>query len=118
VNSGYIYAFLAYFSWGLFPIYWYCLKHIDSAEILAHRITWACFFYGLIWAYVTPSSVRREKILLAINRKHWLIPSAFLIGFNWFVYVYAVNRNHVLETSLGYFLSPLIIVGLGWFVLG
>lgn len=112
---GYIYATLAYFGWGFFPIYWKFLKHVPSLEILCHRVIWALAFYTLIlfwkektWKPFWPQDKRLFKNLLL---------SASLIMGNWFVYIYAVNSNQIVESSLGYFINPLVNVVIGVFVL-
>lgn len=111
LRIGAIYALLAYLAWGFFPIYWKFLKHVSPVEILCHRVLWAFVFYScllvlqkkksfLFW----PQSVRlRRNLLLA----------AVLLMANWFVYIYAVNSNQIVESSLGYFINPLVNIAIG-----
>jgi chloramphenicol-sensitive protein RarD len=114
-KSGYIYATLAYLGWGFFPIYWKFLKHVPALEILCHRVIWAFAFYCLIlfikersYKPFWPSS---KKLMYSL-----LLASA-LIMCNWFVYIYAVNSGQVVESSLGYFINPLVNVAIGVLVL-
>lgn len=96
--------------WGLFPLYWPLLKPIGALEILAHRVVWSLVVVVLLllatrklgWLRGTP----RGKLA-------WLTLAAVLVSFNWLLYIWAVNAGHVVETSLGYFINPLISVLLG-----
>lgn len=114
-RSGCIYAVAAYVCWGFFPIYWKLLKHVPPLEILCHRVVWAFLFYSLVLFY------RHKKITFywPMNRKHLIqltIGSCFLMS-NWFVYIYAVNSNRIIESSLGYFINPIINILIGVFFL-
>lgn len=108
---GYIYATLAYLGWGFFPIYWKFLKHVPSLEILCHRVIWSLAFYMIILRIKEKSF----KIFWPQNKKlliNLLVASAFIMT-NWFVYIYAVNSNQIVESSLGYFINPLINIAIG-----
>ena len=105
----------AYLLWGLFPLYWPLLEPAGSVEILAHRVVWSLVTVALLLV-VTGRSVRglpRDRRRLVL-----LAAAAVLIGVNWGVYIWGVNNHHVVETSLGYFINPLVSVGLGVLVLG
>ena len=114
MRNGLLAAVGAYFIWGLFPIYWKLLREIPSLEIAAHRILWCGLFVALYlsardgWRWLRELSPR----LLAM-----LCGSALLIGCNWWLYIWAVNSGHIVETSLGYFINPLVSLLLGVFVL-
>lgn len=105
-----LYGVSAYLMWGLFPLYWPLLKPIGALEILAHRVVWSLVVVVLLllatrklgWLRGTP----RGKLA-------WLTLAAVLVSFNWLLYIWAVNAGHVVETSLGYFINPLISVLLG-----
>lgn len=102
----------AYLFWGLHPVFWKFLKHVPSTEILAHRIFWSLVFFTIV---ITKRKAWKElitKIKGSAGISIYLLP-ALLIGSNWGVYVWAVNAGFVLETSLGYFISPLVSVFLG-----
>ncbi|HPN37479.1 MAG TPA: EamA family transporter RarD [Melioribacteraceae bacterium] len=115
MNKGLSYVLFAYIFWGLHPIYWKLLDHIPSLVIVSNRIIWSFIFFSII-------VVKRNLIKVLINKlkklniKNYLIP-AILIGLNWFGYVWAINNNYIIETSLGYYLSPFASVLLGVFLL-
>ena len=105
-------AVFAYVIWGVMPLYWHLLKEVPSLQIVMHRIVWSALLvagwlgwkYGRGWIRST----------LATPRAMWMLPlSGTLIAFNWGLYIWAVNAGHVVETSLGYFINPLINVVLG-----
>lgn len=108
-------ALAAFAAWGLLPVYWKTLEHVPAFEVLCHRIVWSLFFSGIIigvqgrWQEVRRVFASPQAIL------HLLL-SSLLIGGNWFIYIWAVNNGHVLETSLGYFINPLINVCLAFAV--
>jgi chloramphenicol-sensitive protein RarD len=104
----------AYCIWGLFPLYWKLVEQVPALQIISHRIVWS--FVTL--AIVVAARFRRE-IASQLDRRTVAIyaMAAVLISINWFLYVYAVNTGFVLETSLGYFITPLVNVLLGVLVL-
>ncbi len=112
VTSGFMAALASFFVWGLLPLYWKALKSVDSMEILCHRILWSLVFIAIIltvkrrWSE-TFAPLRSPKSLgiLAL--------SSLMIGANWLLYIWAVNSDHVLETSLGYYINPLVSMLLG-----
>jgi chloramphenicol-sensitive protein RarD len=116
-RNGLLAVTLAFVIWGLFPLYWHLLKDVPSFQIIAHRIVWSAVLLvgglGLVrgWGWL------RE--VWATPRRFWLLGlSSLLIGANWSLYIWAVNAGHVVETSLGYFINPLLSVVLGVVVLG
>lgn len=115
-KKGYIYATLAYLGWGFFPIYWKLLLAVPAVEILSHRILWGFVFYLAVLAY------KQKKISLFIpgelRERRLLQTAAVVIMMNWFVYVYAVNSGQVVESSLGYFINPLVNIVVGVLFLG
>jgi len=105
----------AYLMWGLFPLYFPLLEPAGAVEILAHRVVWSLVSVVLL-LLLTGRSLRslprdRRRLLL-------LVAAAALIAINWGVYIWGVNNHHVVETSLGYFINPLVSVALGVIVLG
>ena len=112
---GVLAAWLAYGIWGLFPLYFYALRPSGADEILAHRILWTLILCCVILA------LRKELIPLVRQLRGRLAIgvgiAAYLIGINWFVYVYAVGTGRTNEAALGYFLNPIVTVALGVFVL-
>ena len=100
--------------WGLFPLYWPLLEPADAVQILAHRILWSLVSVVVLFAVMRLQirSLPRDR------RRLWLlVAGGALIGVNWGVYIWAVNNHHVVETSLGYFINPLVSVALGVLVL-
>jgi chloramphenicol-sensitive protein RarD len=114
-KKGVFFALAAYLLWGLFPIYWKWLSHIPAFEILVHRIFWSILFYlAVILAMKTNWS--EFSLKLKFNPKKsmgFLALASALLSVNWFVYIWAVNSNHIVEASLGYFLTPLVNLFLG-----
>jgi chloramphenicol-sensitive protein RarD len=102
----------AYGLWGLFPLYFPLLEPAGGLEIVAHRVIWSLVFVGLLltvvrrWGHVRAAVSDRRTLLV-------LLGAAVLIAVNWLVFVIAVNSGHVVETSLGYFINPLVSVLLG-----
>lgn len=111
MNKGVGYALAAYIFWGFMPIYWKTLHAIPSTEIVTHRITWSFVFLLLVLVYK-----RYWSWLGAL--KDWRVAltfllSALLLSLNWGLYIWAVNAGYIVETSLGYFINPLVNVLLG-----
>jgi chloramphenicol-sensitive protein RarD len=105
----------AYVTWGLFPLYWTLLEPASAIEILAHRIVWSLVFVAALMLVV-----RRLSGALPRDRRglSLLAAAGLVIGVNWGVYIWAVNNEHVLEASLGYFINPLVTVAFGVLLLG
>ncbi|SCE65314.1 chloramphenicol-sensitive protein RarD [Micromonospora viridifaciens] len=114
---GYLYGFGAYLIWGFFPIYLKLLRPAGPVEILAHRIVWSVLFVALLLA-----AMRNIGFLRALARRPRALAgiavAAALIAVNWGTYIYGVNSDRVVETALGYFINPLVIVLIGVFFLG
>jgi chloramphenicol-sensitive protein RarD len=112
VNKGILYAAGAYTAWGLLPLFWKALQHVPALEILANRIVWAlvvALLVGVIrgrWAWLAEAARSPRTLLIFFG-------SALLLAVNWGLYIWAVNAGHVVETSLGYFINPLVNVFLG-----
>lgn len=110
-------AAAAFILWGLMPLYWHLLKSVPSLQIIVHRIVWSALLVvgWLLWKY--GRHWLRET--LRQPRSAWMLAiSGALIAFNWGLYIWAVNAGHVVETSLGYFINPLLNVVLGVALLG
>jgi chloramphenicol-sensitive protein RarD len=106
----------AYLCWGFFPLYWPLLDPAGSLEILAHRVIWSLLFVLLL---ITVMRRWRRFLDIARDRRMMLILAAasVVIAVNWGSFIYGVTNGHVVETSLGYFINPLVTVLLGVFVL-
>ncbi len=111
MKKGILFGIGAYALWGLFPIYWKLLQHVPALQLLGHRIGWS-FLLLLAVIFVTR---QWTDFRARLDRRTFLIYSlaALLIGVNWLTYVWAVNAGHIVETSLGYFINPLLSVLLG-----
>ncbi|MBW7652068.1 EamA family transporter RarD [Anoxybacillus sp. ST4] len=117
---GTIYALLAYVLWGILPLYWKLLEHIEAKEILSYRIVASFFFMiALLIVQKSWSTFLHTCRLLWREKKRAiaLIVASLLISVNWFIYIWAVNHNHMIEASLGYYMNPLLNVLLGVVVL-
>jgi len=117
MNKGIVYAVGAYIFWGIHPVYWKLLQHVDSIEIVSHRIFWSLIFFAVIISYRREWKILFNKFSESKNKFIFILP-AFLIGSNWATYIWAVNAGYIIETSLGYFICPLISVLLGVVFLG
>jgi chloramphenicol-sensitive protein RarD len=107
----------SYLLWGVLPIYWKLLKSVHSDEILVNRILWTCLFVNLIVALDPAKRAEALGILKTPKQLLTLVASAGLIAVNWFVYIVAVNAGHIVETSLGYYINPLLTIVIGFVLL-
>lgn len=116
MKRGLWYAAGAYVLWGVLPLYWKMLPQVPALEILAHRMLWSLVFVLLLtalrheWRALRAALRNRRTLLLSAL-------SALLLSINWWLYIWAVNAGFVVETSLGYFINPLVNVVLGVVVL-
>jgi len=115
-NNGIALALSAYIFWGVHPVYWKQLINVPSGEILCHRIVWSFLFFVIVISTRKEWPALIDKLKNSKNKFSIFAP-ALLIGSNWGMYVWAVNAGYVVETSLGYFISPLLSVFLGVFFL-
>lgn len=109
MNNGLINAIIAYIMWGVLPLYWKLFNDVPAGEILSHRVVWSFVFMGILVAIQRRwSDVKRiwtsRSLLLPLTA------SGLLIAINWLIFIWAVNNGHVVETSLGYYLNPLLNV--------
>lgn len=116
MRTGMLLAIIAYICWGLFPIYFKMLREIAPLEILLHRMIWSLLFLLAILAWRRQWSwmrtvLRRPRVLAGFTA------SALLLSTNWFVYIWSVNNDRVIDASLGYFINPLVSVLLGFVIL-
>lgn len=119
-KSGVLWAVLAYLIWGILPVYWKSLAHVSSVEILIGRIVWA-FFLTLLLILLLKNGRNLWDDLKGLWQKQksfWsLVAASILISGNWFIYIWAVNEGFLVQTSLGYYMNPLVSVLLGIFFL-
>jgi chloramphenicol-sensitive protein RarD len=111
-NKGIWYAIGAYASWGLFPLYWKLLKHVPALQLIGHRIIWSFLFLLVFILTIRPWAGFRSMVFTKNVLRVYFI-AALLIGINWLTYVWAVNTDHIVEASLGYFINPLLSVLIG-----
>jgi chloramphenicol-sensitive protein RarD len=117
LRKGYLAGIGAYVLWGVFPLYFTLLRPAGAVEILAHRVIWTVVFVALV--VTVARSWRRVGTLLRRPRTVAVVTlAATLIAVNWGTYIYGVNTARVVETSLGYFITPLISVAFGLVVFG
>ena len=109
-------ALSTYLIWGVLPLYWNLLARAEANEILAHRIIWS-FFFMVVVLMVTKrwQSFKEDCRALWQNKKRGaiLLLAAFTISLNWLTYIWAVNHGHVIDTSIGYYINPLMSVLFG-----
>lgn len=111
-RSGVIAGLVAYTLWGVFPVYFKLVESVTPLEVLAHRIVWSVLFGGLIillrrqWREVWRALTHRQMLL-------WLALAAVLISGNWLTYIWAIQNDRIFETSLGYYINPLLYVVVG-----
>ncbi|MFJ6937191.1 EamA family transporter RarD [Streptomyces sp. NPDC101132] len=116
-RTGLLYGFGAYGMWGLVPLFWPLLKPSGAVEILAHRMVWSLAVVGVAllalrrWGWIR--ELVRQPRRLALTAA-----AAAVITVNWGVYIWAVNNDHVVEASLGYFANPLVVIAMGVLLLG
>ena len=118
MNRGLWYGIGAYGIWGLFPIYWKLIEFVPADQIIAHRIVWSFLLLALVRASVIARRQVPEPLLASRRIVGLYTAAAILIAVNWFVYVWAVTHHFIVETSLGYFITPLVNVLLGVAILG
>ncbi|MFJ9868658.1 EamA family transporter RarD [Streptomyces sp. NPDC101165] len=115
-RAGLLNGFAAYGMWGLVPLFWPLMKPAGALEILAHRMVWSLVFVAVALLVVRRWAWAGE--LLRQPRRLGLIAlAAAVITVNWGVYIWAVNAGHVVETSLGYFINPLVTIAMGVLIL-
>jgi chloramphenicol-sensitive protein RarD len=111
-SLGFLYAVLAYASWGVFPIYWKFFGRVSPLEVISHRVVWSLvLMFGLTMG--TGQWKELREVLGDGRRLGVLLLTASLLSVNWGIFVYGVVNAHIVQTSLGYFLNPLFSVLLG-----
>jgi chloramphenicol-sensitive protein RarD len=111
MKKGILYGIGAYVCWGFFPIYWKSLRQVPATQLIGHRILWSFLMLFAVILFTRQWGEFRKTFNFKVIRIYSI--AAVLIGINWLVYVWAVNANYIVETSLGYFINPLLSVLLG-----
>lgn len=116
IKIGAIQAAISYIIWGILPIYWKLIGNVSANEILAHRIIWS-FLFMVLLLFVTKKWTPFLATLRGFQKnqkKFWaLVIASILISCNWFIYIWAVNHDQIIQVSLGYYINPLFSVLLG-----
>lgn len=115
-RAGVIAALSAFGFWGLVPIYYKGLQTVSAWEVLAHRVIWSVPLL-IIFLAIRDGRQFRHKLRLPPASIAWLVLSGLTVSINWLVFVWAVANDHILDTSLGYFATPLVSVLLGYLFL-
>ena len=116
-RRGLIVGAAAYAMWGVFPLYWTLLKPAGAIEILAHRVFWSLAVMAVLVVALRRVSQFKE-ILSTPRTRIFIMVASVVIAVNWGAFIWGVNNGHVVETSLGYFINPLVTVMMGVVLLG
>ncbi|CAB4953529.1 unannotated protein [freshwater metagenome] len=115
-KTGLAFGFSTYLIWGLFPLYWPLLKPANPLEIVSNRAVWTLGF-----CFISLALTKQLTSTLALFRNKRVIQglsvAAILISVNWLTYIWAVNKGHVVDASLGYYINPLVSIGFGVIIL-
>ena len=116
-RKGILLAVSAYCMWGFAPLYFKLLNHVSATEILIHRVIWSFVFMLIIMLFIGGFS--RLRLLLKQPKQLMVLTiTSIVIAGNWLLFIWAVNNDHMLDASLGYFINPLLNVLLGMLFLG
>ena len=111
-NIGLLSTLACYILWGLLPLYWHILEDLDSFFILCNRIIWSAVFTIAI-LLITKKFGEVKAVFRDKKKMRFMIPAAITITINWGVYIWAVNAGHLLDSSLGYYMNPLVVFAIG-----
>jgi len=111
-NVGLLSTLACYILWGLLPLYWHILEDLDSVFILCNRIVWSAVFTIAI-LLITKKFSEVKAVFRDKKKMRFMIPAAITITINWGVYIWAVNAGHLLDSSLGYYMNPLVVFAIG-----
>jgi chloramphenicol-sensitive protein RarD len=114
-RKGVLYGILCYGTWGFFPLYWKMLQHVPPVEILCHRMFWSMVFMVTLFVGIRRYPVRQH----VRTRRQFLLLflTGALMAANWGVYIWAINNGHIVQSSLGYYINPLLNVLFGFLFL-
>ncbi|NRA83294.1 MAG: EamA family transporter RarD [Gammaproteobacteria bacterium] len=116
-KQGVLFAVCAYVLWGIAPAYFKLIQHVAPTEILVHRIVWSFAFVCLI-IFVSSSWHKVQHVFKQVLKLPLLLITSLLIAGNWLLFIWAINNDHMLDASLGYYINPLFNVLLGTLFLG
>ncbi len=115
-RSGVLYGLAAYLLWGVLPVYWKLLQHVDAMEILASRFLWSAVFVFLLLVVTGKLQVFVQETKAIFSTKKTaccMVLAAIMISFNWGIFIWAVEAGRIVETSMGYYINPLMNVLFG-----
>jgi len=112
MNKGVLYGIGAYVLWGFFPIYWKALHQVSALQVIGHRIGWS-FIVLIIFILITKQWQEFRSVAFNAKTIGIYAVASVLLSINWLIYVWGVNAGFIVETSLGYFINPLLSVLLG-----
>ena len=113
---GIFYGLGAYLLWGVLPIYWKLLQHVEAMEILANRFLWSAVFVFLLLLATGKLNIFMQETKAIFSMKKTaccMVLAAIMISFNWVIFIWAVEAGRIVETSMGYYISPLMNVLFG-----
>lgn len=111
-NIGLLSTLACYILWGLLPLYWHALEQLNSVFILCNRIVWSAVFTVSL-LLITKKFDEVKAVLKDKKKMRFVVPAAIAITVNWGVYIWAVNAGHLLDSSLGYYMNPLMVFATG-----
>ncbi len=115
-RSGILYGLAAYLLWGVLPVYWKLLQHVDAMEILASRFLWSAVFVFVLLLVMGKLQVFVQETKAIFSTKKTaccMVLAAIMISFNWGIFIWAVEAGRIVETSMGYYINPLMNVLFG-----
>ena len=116
LNTGIFFALIAYLLWGFLPIYWKTLEEVSSGTVLAHRVIWSFIFLSLLIILTNQIKPFIKSVKLILKSKKTMLilfAASIVISINWLTFIWAVQNDFVIQTSLGYYINPLISVVMG-----
>lgn len=111
-KMGMIYASLAFISWGILPIYWHYMEQVPALQILAHRFVWSFVFVAILVTWRKQWHLIKE-VLSSKKTILFVLAGSIFMSANWFIYIWSVTNDRVIEASLGYYINPLISIAFG-----
>lgn len=115
-QKGFILALATFIMWGIFPIFFKFIENVAATEVLAHRIIWSALI--LLFVLIITKKLANVKRIIKIKKVTLTLAiTGALIASNWGIFIYAINQNEILATSLGYFINPLFSILLGAIIL-
>lgn len=112
-KQGILFGLAAYVLWGILPVYWKALELVSPFEILSSRFMWSCVFVFLLIIFQKkwPLFTKEVKLVFSnVKTGAAMVAAGITISFNWGTFIWAVNNGHIVETSMGYYINPLVSI--------